>query len=288
MPHLLRRFRSASRIVALLAFPLALRAQAPAEVPYGNNPAAGGYVTSQGARLYYEQYGEGAPLLLLHGNGGSIAYMAPQIAWFATKYRVIAMDCRGRGKSELGPDSLTYEQMATDIDVLLGHLQVDSAYVVGRSDGGILALLLGIRYPKRVKRIAAFGANATPDTSALFPGTYARILADRRHADAMLAAHDTSMDWHLVQQRNRMMEFQPRLTAADLARIQCPTLVLSCDRDVIREEHTLFLYRSIPHANLCIFTGRTHRITKEDPELFNSTVDDFFRRPYRGDEMRDP
>lgn len=256
--------------------------------PYGENPTAGSYLQVHGVRLYYEQYGQGQPLVLLHGNGGSIAYMAPQISYFATKYHVIVMDCRGRGKSELGADSLTYLQMTHDLDALLEHLNVDSAYVVGRSDGGIIALLLGIHHPERVKRIAAFGANATPDTIALLPRTYERILAERRQADAMLAAHDTTRDWRLVQQRNRMMEFQPRLTAADLGRIQCPTLILTSDRDVIREEHSLFLYRSIPRANLCIFPGATHRVTKQDPQLFNTTVDAYFNAPYRGDEIREP
>lgn len=285
--HPLPSMRSYPAVLfALIVALVAIGAHAQVPPSYGNDPAAGGYVEVAGARLYYEAYGTGAPLVLLHGNSGSIAYMAPQIAYFAAKYHVIVPDCRGRGKSELGSDSLTYLQMARDVDALLEHLHVDSAYVIGRSDGAIIALMLGIHYPQRVRRIAAFGANATPDTMALYPRTYAHILAERRKADVMLAAHDTTQNWRLVQQRFRLMEFQPHLTAADLARIQCPTLILSADRDVIREEHTLFLYRSIPRANLCIFPGATHRITKLDPQLFNTTVDAYFTAPFHGDDYR--
>lgn len=136
-------------------------------IPYGNNKAAGNFIIVDGAKQYYEVYGQGEPLVLIHGNGGNIAYMKPQIEYFAKKYKVIVMDCRGRGKSELGNDSLTYKQMAKDIVAILDYLHLDTTYVVGRSDGGILALLLAIDYPQKVKKAVAFAANLTPDTIGL-------------------------------------------------------------------------------------------------------------------------
>jgi len=72
------------------------------EISYGNNKEAGNFLTLDGAKLYYEIYGQGDPLVLIHGNGGNIGYMTPQIEYFAKMYKVIVMDCRGRGKSELG------------------------------------------------------------------------------------------------------------------------------------------------------------------------------------------
>lgn len=253
-------------------------------VPYGNNPEAGHHVQLNGVDLYYEIYGAGTPLVLLHGNSGSIGYMAPQIDHFANRYQVIAMDCRGRGKSELGADSLTYMDMAKDLNALLDHLHIDSTLIIGRSDGAVVALLMGIHYPQKVKRMAAFGANLTPDTMALY--SYQKILDERRDADKMLAAGDTTKNWKVVQQRFRMMEFQPHITVADLARIQCPVLVLTTDRDLIKEEHSMLIYRSIPKANLCIFPGASHRITKEDPALFNATVERYFTEAYKGEEIR--
>src|SRR5664280_3773813 len=78
-------------------------------------------------------------------------------------YKRQVMDCRGRGKSELGKDSLTYTQMTKDIIGLLDFLHLDSTYVIGRSDGAIIALLMAINYPDKVKKVAAFGANLKPD-----------------------------------------------------------------------------------------------------------------------------
>jgi pimeloyl-ACP methyl ester carboxylesterase len=254
--------------------------------PYGNNSKAGNYAAINGIRLYYEMYGDGAPLVLIHGNGGNIAGMKEQIAYFSKRYKVIVPDCRGRGKTELGKDSLTYMQMTEDIASLLDHLHVDSSYIIGRSDGGIIALLMGIHFPTKVKKIAAFGANISPDTTAAYPFLFEGISKERIHAEEMIARKDTTQNWYLIQQRNRLMEFQPHISADDLRRIQSPVLILSCDRDLIKEEHTLFIYRNIPRCNLCIFPGETHWITNTNPTLFNSTVEKYFSEPYRGEEIR--
>ena len=256
------------------------------EIPYGNNKEAGNFITVNGVKIYYETYGEGSPLLLIHGNGGNIAYMKPQVEYFAKKHKVIVMDCRGRGNSQLGSDSLTYMQMTKDIIAILNYLHLDSVYVIGRSDGGIIALMMAIHYPDKVKKVAAFAANLTPDTTALYPFFYEEVIADRKEADAMVAKKDTSQNWKVIQQRNRLMEFQPHISADDLHKIKCPVLVLSTDRDIIREEHTLFIYRNISKANLSIFTGENHYVTKNNPDLFNAVVAKYFDEPFKGYELR--
>src|SRR5580693_5986177 len=114
--------------------------QSPAPVVYGDNAAAGHYLSTRGIRLYYETYGEGAPLLMLHINGGSIANFANQIPYFATQYHVIAVDTRAHGKSIDPGDSLSFEQMADDFNALLDSLHLDRCYVIGCSDGGISGL----------------------------------------------------------------------------------------------------------------------------------------------------
>lgn len=265
-----------------LIFSAAILAQSDVKtIPFGDNKKAGSFIAVKGVDIYFETYGEGAPLVLIHGNGGNIAYMKPQIEYFSRNYKVIVLDCRGRGKSELGKDSLTYIQMTNDIIAILDHLHVDSTFVIGRSDGGIIALLLAINYPGRVKKVAAFAANLTPDTMALYPYFYNKVIKDRKQAESMIAKKDTSQDWKIIQQRNRLMEFQPHITADDLHRIKCPVLVMSTDRDIIREEHTLFIYRNIKKANLCIFTGENHSITKNNPDLFNATVARYFDLPFK-------
>ncbi len=253
-------------------------------MPYGDNQDAGHYAVLNGVRVYYETYGQGDPLVLLHGNGGNIGAMRYQIEFFAAHCKVIVMDCRGRGKSDLGTQPLTYESMTNDVAALLDQLHIPSAYVVGRSDGGILALLMGIHYPDKVRKIAAFGANLTPDANALYSSA-AQEQAVKR-AEEMIHKKDTTQNWVLIRELNNLMLTQPQISIHDLKKIKCPVLVLSSDRDVIREEHTLLIYRSIPKANLCIFPNETHWITRENPALFNATVAKFLTDAFRGDEVR--
>src|SRR5579872_7351080 len=98
---------------------------------YGNNPAAGHYLTTRGFKLYYETYGQGEPLLLFHGNGGSLGNMSYQIAYFAPHYHVIAIDTRAHGRSTDPSDSLSFEQIVDDFNALLDTLHLDSCYVIG-------------------------------------------------------------------------------------------------------------------------------------------------------------
>lgn len=251
------------------------------KIDYGNNAKAGRYIMLNGVKHYYEVYGNGAPLLLIHGNGTGIKGWAAQIEYFSTKYKVYAIDCRGRGKSELGKDSLTYMQQAKDMSFFIKEMKMDSVYITGKSDGGIIALLMAIYYPEKIKKIVAFGANMQPDTTALYPQVVHDIKEERMEADQKLAAKDTTENWYLIQQKNRMMEFQPHITAADLAKITIPVLVMSCDRDVIREEHTLFIYKSIRTADLAILPGETHYVPRVNPALFNATVDKFLSTPFK-------
>ena len=109
---------------------------------------------------------------------------------------------------------------------------------------------------------------------------------DRVHSEEMINRGDTKENWLLIKELNSLMEFQPSISADDLKKIECPVLVMSCDRDVIREEHTLFIYQNIRKSNLCIFPGETHWVTKTNPDLFNSTVAKFFSAPFTGDEIR--
>jgi pimeloyl-ACP methyl ester carboxylesterase len=274
-------------LTAILLIPSFAKSQSLSNEPlYGNNPSHGQSLLLNGAKQYFEVYGQGEPLVLIHGNGGNIGYMKPQIKFFARKYKVIVMDCRGRGNSELGSDSLTYMQITKDVNDILTHLKIDSAYVVGRSDGGIIALLMGIYYPEKVKKIVAFAANLTPDTLALYPSFLNEVKRDRRQADEMLLKKDSTQNWKILQQRNRMMEFQPQITAADLQKINCPVLVMSTDRDIIQEEHTVYIYRNIPRANLSILAGESHYVTMNNPDLFNTTVQKYLDSSFAGEEMR--
>lgn len=250
-------------------------------VPYGNNPATGKYIVLNGVRHYYEVYGEGAPLLLIHGNQTAISGWKPQIEYFSAKYKVFAIDCRGRGNSEMGSDTLTYIQQAKDMAAFIQEMRLDSVMVIGKSDGGIVGILMGIYYPAHLKKIVSFSANMWPDSTALFNTVLAEQHKERVDAEEKLKSGDTTKDWRQIRQRLRLMEFQPHISAADLNKIDIPVLVMSCDRDVIKEEHTFFIYKNIRKANLCIVPGERHGIAKENPQLFNMLADKFLSEPFK-------
>ena len=157
------------QLLMLLLAALALVAGASAQekpVPYGNNPSAGKFYEVRGLKMYCEEYGAGMPLLMIHGNGGSIHAFAHNIPCFVAKYRVIAADSRSQGKSiDPGPE-LTFEMMADDEAALLDTLRIKAAYVLGWSDGGIVALALAIKRSvkrKRKERLLIFYCLLDPD-----------------------------------------------------------------------------------------------------------------------------
>jgi pimeloyl-ACP methyl ester carboxylesterase len=137
-------------------------------INYGNNACSRKILQYPCINMYCEIYGSGKPLLVIHGNGGSISSFTSNIPYFAKKYKVIAVDSRSHGKSVDPKDSLSFEMMADDFAVLLDTLQIRSAYVLGWSDGGINALLLAMRHPEKVIKLASTGANL----SARFNSTY--------------------------------------------------------------------------------------------------------------------
>jgi pimeloyl-ACP methyl ester carboxylesterase len=258
--------RSLLFVIIIIAVPLLVSAQNT--VPYGNNPAAGKYAVVNGIRLYYEIYGEGQPLLLLHGNGGSIASKAPEIPIFAKKYKVIAVDSRCHGKSECKIGDLNYDIMASDINELLNQLKIDSCFIWGHSDGGILGLIIAINYPDKVKKLVTTGANIQPDSTAIFP----ELIAMEKMYPML---PDT-----LQQKQIKMMIYYPNISFDRLKEIKAPVLVMAGDRDAIREEHTIKIFQHIPNAQLCIVPGATHFFSNEKPQLFHMLVSEFFEKPF--------
>ena len=244
-------------------------AQNTQKVPYGKNPDKGQYFHVNNIDLYYEIYGSGQPLLLLHGSGGSIGGHAQRIEHFKDNYKVIAVDSRAHGKSSDTPDSLTYEVMADDIAKLLEHLKVDSTLVWGQSDGGIIGLMLAMEHPELVKRVAVFGANTRPDTTAVVK----EIVEDVVHT------LQTTNNARLKKQY-RLLRYQPNIPSEELKKIKAPVLLMYGDRDVIKLEHALELFYQIPRSNLFVMPGATHFGAYQKPELFNKVLDDFFQKPF--------
>ncbi len=255
-------------LIGLMLFSTGIFAQS-GSVEYGNNALAGHYAQVNGIQLYYESYGSGEPLIMLHGNGGSINAFSKQIPFFEKYYQVIAIDSRLQGKSGGSPDSISYNMMASDFCRLLDILNIKSASVLGWSDGGIDGILMAMNCPDKVKKLAISGANTVPDSTAV---SSADILGMKNFVANSAGASAKTVA--LV----RMMIDQPNIPYSDLNQIQCPVLVMAGDHDMIKPEHTLKIYQSIPNASLCIFPDSNHGVCQQHPELFNETVLTFFSK----------
>ncbi len=242
-------------------------------IDYGNNDAAGKYYKLRGIQMYCEEYGSGKPLLMIHGNGGSISAFRNNIGYFATKYHVIALDSRSQGKSVDPSDSLSFEMMADDEAALLDAMHIESAYVLGWSDGGINALLLAMRHPGKVIRLASTGANLWPDSTAIVPGFW---MGDKRHFETMevskIKTAKDKNDWKLFL----LDWYQPNVPLKALKAIKSPSLIIAGDHDLIRLEHTVQIFQSIPNASLWILPNSSHGTLIDYADEFNKKVDAFF------------
>lgn len=248
-----------------------------AQCQLGNNEVSGNYLKTRGVKLYYEIYGKGEPLLFIHGNGGSMNAFYQNIPFFSKKYKVIAVDSRAHGKSTDTGDSLSFEMMADDFNALLDSLHLDSCYVIGWSDGGINGLLLAIRHPDKVKKLATTGANLVPDTTGLIPFVYHGMV------DESSGLHKKKLT---PEQKNHLKildldVYQPHITAQQLQTIKCPVLVIGGDHDVIPVRHTVFIAENINKSYLWIIPNSGHSTPIAKKDQFNSLVDDFFSHPYR-------
>ena len=249
---------------------------------FGGNPEVGKYADIRGFKMYYEIYGKGEPLLIIHGNGGSIVNFSNQIPYFAKNYQVILADSRAQGKSVDPSDSLSYEMMTDDLNALLDQLGLKSCYVIGWSDGGINGLLLAIRHPDKVKKLAVTGANLWPDTTAVDPFVYNWAMKYNQNLLETMKKPGAN----IAQTKNQLklahlLSYEPHITIQQLQTITCPTLVIGGDHDVIRPKHTMLIAQSIPNSYLWIIPNSGHSTPIFKKEQFNKVVGDFFAQPYR-------
>jgi len=250
---------------------------AAAQPPYGDNKAAGHYLNTRGFSMYYETYGQGIPLLMLHMNGESIKVFANQIPYFSKHYRVIAVDTRAHGKSTDARDSLTFEMMADDFNALLDSLHLDTCYVIGWSDGGISALLLALRHPEKVKKMVVSGPNLWPDTTGVAPFIYHYM---EKEADSLRHQPLTAAGKNLLK-TTELDLYQPHMTLEQLHAIRCPTLVVGGDHDGIPSLHLWQIAQNIPQSYLWIVPNSGHSVVIYKKDQFNPIVSDFFSHSYR-------
>jgi pimeloyl-ACP methyl ester carboxylesterase len=272
-------FKNTALILLLsIAFISAVFCQ-PKKINYGHNDSVGRFYDVRGIKMYTEVYGTGKPLLMIHGNGGSMGAFSNTIPYFAKKYQVIAVDSRAHGRTKDDRDSLSFEMMADDFDALLTAMHIDSAYVLGWSDGGINALVLAMRHPNKVIKLASTGANLVPDSTGLIPSYWKEEQKDYEKWQKEMPLKD-------ARARNTYKIFmldwlQPNIPFSALKAITCPSLIIGGDHDLIPVSHTVAIAQSIPKSYLWVVPNSGHGTLMEHRDEFNKIVDDFFEKPFR-------
>jgi pimeloyl-ACP methyl ester carboxylesterase len=255
---------------------------------YGRNPAVGKYVELRGIKMYYEVYGKGEPLLIIHGNGGSINNFVYQIPYFAKNYQVILADSRAQGKTVDDSDSLSYEMISEDLNALLDHLKLKDVNVIGWSDGGIEGLLLAMNHPDKVKKLAVTGANLWPDSTAVDPFVYKMVMDQNiKGGDALKRMKNPTPKMKNQLKLMHLLAYEPNIKLEALKKITCPTLVIGGDHDVIRTKHTVAIAEAITKSYLWILPNSGHSTPVVYKDMFNQLVGDFFAKAYREIEKYD-
>jgi len=224
-------------------------------------PVESGYSTVNGLDLYYEIYGDGMPLVLIHGGGSTIqSNFSKVIPLFARSRRVIAVELQAHGRTGDRDADLSFEQDADDVAALLGNLEVDKADVLGFSNGGTTALQLAIRHPEMVHKLILCSALAkrsgVPDQ---FWGFMDHASLDNMPEALKTAYLEVAPDAGGLQTMHdrdakRMVHFQD-IPDQHIEAIKAPALIIIGDRDVITPDHALELHRQLSGSRLAILPG---------------------------------
>lgn len=231
-----------------------------------------------GVDIYYELYGAGDPVFLLHGGLANGTYFRNQIPVLAAKYKLIVMDSRGHGRSSFDKTPISYEVMAADVLGLMDHLGIQKTSIVGWSDGGIIGLELAIHHPERLNKVVAYGANFDPTGVRLDVGQNSRFNAYIAAAAAdyqKLAPQPERWDEFLAN-ISHMWATEPNYTEDQLKSITTPFLILDgAKEEAIDLNQTKLMALLIPNAKLVIMPDTGHFAMFEQPAEFNRIVLDY-------------
>ncbi len=251
------------------------------KIPYGNNPKAGHYVQTKDAKIYYEVYGKGQPVVLLHGGlFGSTVEFSDIINKLKNNYQVIAISTRGHGKSELGTEPLTLEQRANDAMAVINTVTKDSVIVLGFSDGGYSAYKLGAMYPDRVKKMIVIGAGEIRPGLREFKFTAKQAMEmDKPFWEQQLK---------LMPEPNRVEDLFAQVAncynnvtvSKDLlSEIKCPVLVMAGDNDGGNPvERVVSAGRYIPNHQISIIPNTGHGCFLENFEAAWASIVPFLKQ----------
>ncbi|MBA1348855.1 alpha/beta fold hydrolase [Rhizobium sp. WYCCWR 11146] len=262
----------------LLAVTGAQSAERWAELPaFPSMPVAktSGMAEVNDIKMYYAEYGEGDPILFIHGGLGNAEVWGHQVADFAKDHLVIVADSRGHGRSTRSQQPFGYDLMTSDYVALLDYLKIDKVTLVGWSDGGIIGIDMAMKHPEKLTRVIAQAANVTTD------GVKADVMDNKTFNDYINVAGEqyrklspTPNEYDaFVKQISEMWATQPAWTAADLGKISVPvTLAIGDHDEAVKLDHTEMMAKQIPDAKLVILKDVSHFAMLQDPAAYDGMI----------------
>jgi pimeloyl-ACP methyl ester carboxylesterase len=231
-----------------------------------------------GIHMYYAVYGEGPPVLLIHGGLGYADIWAAQVVDLSRDHMVVVAESRGHGRSTRNADPYSYDLMASDYVALLDYLKIDKTALVGWSDGGIIGIDIAMNHPERLTKVFAQAANTKVDglkPDVMQNNTFAGYIEDEGEVYKKISPTPGEYD-AFVEQISGMWASQPNWSDDDLKTIKTPIAIVLGDHDeAITREHTDYMAKTIPGAKLIILENASHFAMVQDPEGYNRAVRDF-------------
>lgn len=220
-----------------------------------------GYSEMNGLKMYYEIYGQGKPLVLIHGGGSTIrSNFEKAIPLFAKTRKVIAVELQAHGRTSDRNADLSFEQDADDIATLLKNLNIDKADFFGFSNGGTTTLQIAIRHPEIVDKIILGSAlakrNGVPEWFWDFmkQAKLENMPEQLKTAYRQVAPDPNGLQTMHDRDAKRMVNFKD-IPDGQIQSIKAPALIIIGDKDVITPEHAIELHRQIMNSELAIIPG---------------------------------
>ena len=291
-----RDVKSVFVLVAALAGlipPLQAQVQPQVQAPLQAPPSTlteGRLVTVNGMQMYYEVYGEGRPLVLLHGFKGSSQIWKPIVPDFAKQHRVIVPDLRGHGRSTNPSRQFTHRQSALDIFALLDQLKIDHFSAIGISSGGMTLLHMATQKPDRIDAMVLIGAATYfPEEARAIMNetTIEKMTPEEWQAARLIHKQGDDQIRELVRQFHGFKDSYSDMnfTPPYLSTVKAKTLIIHGDRDPFFPIATaLEMYRAIPQAYLWVIPNGGHVPIFGEPAVFVKTSLDFFQAAGKVDE----
>lgn len=255
-------------------------------IEYGSNN--GKYINIHGSEIYYEEYGSGPPLLLLQGGNGSIRDFRLCIPELSKRFHIVAPDTPGQGRSGLA-DSLSYELMAEYASEFIDLLGLDSAFVIGWSDGGNTGLILAYNRPDKIRGVVASGANyllsGYPSLLNDTSDWRSEIQSPQFEIDHKEAIEDylhnspTPRDWRKYSlDIHELWHKEVYFSSKILEGIKVPVMIVVGDKDDVTLEHAIDMHRRIKGSQFLVLPNTTHMVFEERRDLITKIATDFFLR----------